>query len=73
MELKGLRFDIFDRIGVVESVRAGRSASRRLHPKEFIESLNDADAILTSETGGLLNSGSDSVVQGQMLFVDQVA
>ncbi len=45
-EANGLNDWIFERIGVVDDVRTGRSGSRRLQPKEFMESRKEVDAIL---------------------------
>jgi len=43
---KGLSDCSLDSIGVFAEVLTGRSASRRLHPREFIESLKEVDAML---------------------------
>jgi hypothetical protein len=43
--LKGLSDCSLESIGGFEEVLTGRSASRRLHPREFIESLKELDAI----------------------------
>jgi hypothetical protein len=43
---KGLSDCSLESIGVFAEVLTGRSASRRLHPREFMESLKEVDAML---------------------------
>ena len=43
---KGLKAWTLDRKGVLDEVRTGTSGSRRLQPRELMESRNDAEAIV---------------------------
>ena len=50
---KGLSDEILDRMGVVDEVLAGTSGSLLDHPKEFIDSRNEEEAILTGQSSPL--------------------